>query len=324
MLALQRSAGNAAMNALLAGRMRFPGKQAVTDIDGALRELRRDEPAVDMVEKGLKAAKAAGVPVDLEGMRPPPSALAVTTTGFGPGNVPAKKPVPPPKKVPAVSPLGRAGAKRAAPGGQGKAGAKPAAGRWRRWRPRREQPAALAADALLQPPVRPSGVRPEDDPAFTQVTGKVKAHRAGEAGASAGQRRRPRRPRTRRCRRRATSARRPRRPRPTRWMPSGRASFDKKAFIEAVKAAIEAKSPKTLKEADNYKSSGKAGEVKADVKGLVTQGKEGQTADIKAATEAPPDQSKADPEAGHADGAGAAGAGGADPGDRCGAEAGAG
>ena len=29
-------------------------------------------------------------------------------------------------------------------------------------------------------------------------------------------------------------------------------SFDKKAFIAAVKTAIEAKSPKTLKEADNY------------------------------------------------------------------------
>ena len=72
-------------------------------------------------------------------------------------------------------------------------------------------------------------------------------------------------------------------------------SFDKKAFIAAVKAAIEAKSPKTLKEADNYKSSGKAGEVKGDVKGLVTQGKEGQANDIKAATDAPPDQSKAVP-----------------------------
>src|SRR4029450_6616557 len=59
-LALQRSAGNAAVNALLAGRMRFPGDQAVADIDGALRELKRDEPAADTVEKGLKAAKAAG------------------------------------------------------------------------------------------------------------------------------------------------------------------------------------------------------------------------------------------------------------------------
>ena len=64
-------------------------------------------------------------------------------------------------------------------------------------------------------------------------------------------------------------------------------TFDKKAFIAAVKAAIEAKSPKTLKEADDYKSSGKAGEVKGEVKGLVTEGKEGQTKDIEAATEAP-------------------------------------
>ncbi len=72
-------------------------------------------------------------------------------------------------------------------------------------------------------------------------------------------------------------------------------TFDKKAFIASVKAAIEAKSPKTLKEADNYKESGKAGEVKGEVKGLVTEGKEGQAKDIEAATEAPPDQSKAVP-----------------------------
>ena len=77
-----------------------------------------------------------------------------------------------------------------------------------------------------------------------------------------------------------------------------------------MKAAIEAKSPKTLKEADNYKESGKAGEVKGEVKGLVTQGKEGQAKDIETATAAPPDPSKAVAEAGHADGPGAAGAGG--------------
>ena len=72
-------------------------------------------------------------------------------------------------------------------------------------------------------------------------------------------------------------------------------SFDKKAFIAAVKTAIEAKSPKTLKEADDYAESGKAGEVKGEVKGLVTQGKEGESKDIEAATGAPPDQSKAVP-----------------------------
>jgi hypothetical protein len=72
-------------------------------------------------------------------------------------------------------------------------------------------------------------------------------------------------------------------------------TFDKQAFIAAVKAAIEAKSPKNLEEADEYKKSGKAGEAKGEVKGLVTQGKAGQAKDIEAATAAPPDPSKAVP-----------------------------
>src|SRR6478609_6537385 len=111
LLALQRSAGNAAVSALMAGKLRSPGEQAVTDIDAALREIRRDEPLIDTVEKGLNAAKAAGVPVDLEGPKPPASALAVTKTGFGPGAVAEKRPVPAPKPVPAVNPLGKAAAK---------------------------------------------------------------------------------------------------------------------------------------------------------------------------------------------------------------------
>ena len=101
-------------------------------------------------------------------------------------------------------------------------------------------------------------------------------------------------------------------------------SFDKKAFIAAVKAAIEAKSPKTLKEADNYQESGKAGEVKGEVKGLVTQGKEGQAKDIEAATEAPPDQSKAVAKPVTPMTAEAARPGGADRGCGGGAQAGAG
>ena len=146
----------------------------------------------------------------------------------------------------------------------------------------------------MQPPVPPSGVRPEADPAFTAVTGKVKA---------TGREKRAHPPATAKAKEAQDAA----------VPPSGDVgsqakaakadsmdaqrpgSFDKKAFIAAVTAAIEAKSPKTLKEADNYKSSGKAGEVKGEVKGLVSQGKEGQAADIKAATDAPPDQSKAVP-----------------------------
>ncbi|WP_395403614.1 hypothetical protein ACHMXB_05930 [Arthrobacter sp. UC242_113] len=140
----------------------------------------------------------------------------------------------------------------------------------------------------------PIPVRPEEDPAFRQVTGTIsgfaqsrKAHppaasKAREAQAAAlppsddvaGQ---------------AKAAK-------VDAMDAQQAgSFDKKAFIAAVKAAIDSKSPKTLQEADEYKKSGKAGEAKGQVKGLVTQGKEGQAKDIEAATAAPPDQSKAVP-----------------------------
>ena len=66
LFALQRAAGNSAVSALMAGRFKSSG-DAVADIDGALREVRGDEPNLEIVEKGLKATKAAGIPVDLEG-----------------------------------------------------------------------------------------------------------------------------------------------------------------------------------------------------------------------------------------------------------------
>ncbi len=292
LVGLQRAAGNAAVNALIAGRLKFPGAEAVKDIDAGLRELRRDEPAIDTVEKGLKRAKAAGVPVELEGPKPPPSALAVTKTGFGPASVAPKKPVPPTKPVPKVSPLGKAAAKRAKAGGGGPRGAAPpAAPTGGGGGGTTAIPAApLSADQLLQPPVAPKSVAPDQDPAFKQVTGNVKAFardkRAHPPAASKAKEAQD-----------AALA-------PTDDM-AGQAkaakadtmdaqqagSFDNKAFIAAVKAAIEAKSPKTLTEADDYAKSGKAGEVKGEVKGLVTQGKEGQAKDIETATAAPPDTS---------------------------------
>ncbi len=290
-LALQRSAGNSAVGALMAAKFRSPGGQGGADIDAALTEVRRDDPVIDTVEKGLKAAQAVGIPVDLEGPKPPASALAVTMTGFGPGSVAEKKVVPPPKPVPAVNPLGKAAAKPPHPGGPGsadRAAAPPMSGADTSMM----SPATPSADQLLQEPVPPEDVRPHDDPAFTQVTGHVasfakvkKAHppaasKAREAQAAAlaptgdipGQ--------AKAAKVDAMDA-----------QPAG--SFDKKAFIAAVKTAIEAKSPKTLKEADDYKESGKAGEVKGDIKGLVTSGKEGQAKDIETATNAPPDESKA-------------------------------
>jgi len=294
-LALQRYAGNAAVSALVAAKLKSPGEQAVTEIDAALKEIRRDEPAIDTVEKGLKAAKAAGVPVDLEGPKPPPSALAVTTTGFGPESVPVKKPVPPPKPVPAVNPLGRAAAKagvrgKGAPGG-GAPTAAPARGGAAA---PTTGPAPLSADQLLQPPVAPTAVRPADDPAFTQVKHNVKGFaKAKKAHPPAASKAKEAQDAALAPTDDLTGQAKSAKVDTMDAQPPG--SFDKKAFIAAVKAAIEAKSPKTLKEADNYKESGKAGEVKGEVKGLVTQGKEGQAKDIETATEAPPDQSKAVP-----------------------------
>ncbi|TDO47271.1 phage-related protein [Kribbella sp. VKM Ac-2527] len=294
LLGLQRAAGNAAVNALLAAKLKSPGDQAISEIDSALREIKQDEPAIDTVEKGLKQAKAAGVPVDLEGPKPPPSALAVTTTGFGPSAVPAKKPVPPPKPVPKKSPLGKAASKAPKVGGSGGGGG--AAGPVAAGGAGAAAPeiAPLAGEQLLQPPVRPTGVRPEEDPAFTQVTsgvkGFAKAKRAHPPAASKAKEAQdaalaPTDDLTGQAKAAKADTMDAQQP----------GTFDKKAFIAAVKTAIEAKSPKTLKEADNYKESGKAAEVKGDVKGMVTQGKEGQAKDIEAATEAPPDQSKAVP-----------------------------
>ncbi|MGH2771143.1 MAG: phage tail protein [Actinomycetota bacterium] len=71
-------------------------------------------------------------------------------------------------------------------------------------------------------------------------------------------------------------------------------TFDKAAFMAAVRKAIEAKAPKNLDEADKFASSGNA-DVKGEVTGKVTQSREGATKDIKEKTEQPPDPSKAKP-----------------------------
>ncbi|WP_405823636.1 hypothetical protein OG705_27205 [Streptomyces sp. NBC_00838] len=69
--------------------------------------------------------------------------------------------------------------------------------------------------------------------------------------------------------------------------------FDKAAFIEAVNKAIDAQAPKNLDEADKFSKSGKADQVKAEVDGKVTDGKESSAEDIDTATKAPPDTSAA-------------------------------
>ncbi|MFC8828866.1 hypothetical protein ACFT9I_26355 [Streptomyces sp. NPDC057137] len=69
--------------------------------------------------------------------------------------------------------------------------------------------------------------------------------------------------------------------------------FDKEAFVDAVNKAIDAQAPKNLDEADKFSKSGKADQVKAEVDGKVTDGKESSAEDIDTATKAPPDTSAA-------------------------------
>ncbi|WP_245233996.1 hypothetical protein [Mycobacterium sp. PS03-16] len=294
MVQLQRSAGNAAVNALLAAKFRGPDSDARAALDAALVETRRDEPTLNVVEKGLKAAKGLGIPVELEGPKPPASALAATVTGFGPAAVATKKPVPPPKRVPAVNPLGKAAARRPALKGRAPAGSAP--GPVRGGPATAAGPSALSADQLMQPPVRPKPVSPRSDPAFSQVTGSVKAFAkvkkahppaAAKATEAQGAAQAPSDDLVGQAKAAKVDT--------MDAQPAG--TFDKKAFIAAVKAAIEAKSPKTLEEADSQAKAGggKAGEVKGEVKGLVSQGKDGQTKDVATATAAAPDTSTSVP-----------------------------
>jgi hypothetical protein len=74
-------------------------------------------------------------------------------------------------------------------------------------------------------------------------------------------------------------------------------TFDKAAFIAAVAKAIDAAAPKNPEEATKFKDSGKTAEVKQQVSGLVTKGKDDSAHEIKTATTAAPDSSAAKPKA---------------------------
>jgi len=72
-------------------------------------------------------------------------------------------------------------------------------------------------------------------------------------------------------------------------------TFDKQAFVKAVKEAIQAATPQSLQQVEDFKSSNKAGEVKGKVSNLVTKGKDASAKDIKETSQATPDASKANP-----------------------------
>jgi hypothetical protein len=71
------------------------------------------------------------------------------------------------------------------------------------------------------------------------------------------------------------------------------AGFDKAAFIAAVNAAIAKQAPRNLDEADKFAGSGKADQVKAEVLGKVTSGKDASAKDVTDRTKEAPDPGRA-------------------------------
>jgi hypothetical protein len=145
-------------------------------------------------------------------------------------------------------------------------------------------------------PTAPQPAAPTDDPRFTKVTGDVddasrkeKAHPSGKTkvaeaqGAAAGP------PNEVKALAGASQVDK---------MGAAKAgTFDKAAFIAAVAKAIDAAAPKNPEEATKFKDSGKTAEVKQQVSGLVTKGKDDSAQEIKTATTAAPDSSGAKPKA---------------------------
>lgn len=150
------------------------------------------------------------------------------------------------------------------------------------------------AAPCAEPPAKPPPRAPEDDPRFKAVTEKIhqiaareKKHpppkaKAAEAQAAAEPPQNERLSKAAATQVEAMSRQKP-------------GTFDKKAFMAAVRQAIEAATPRSLEEADNFKESGKVAQVKARVSGLVAKGKEGAEKDIKEKTAEPPDPSKVPP-----------------------------
>ena len=79
MLALQRQAGNAAVGALMAAKLKSPGEQPAAGIDAALKEIRKNDPAIATVEKGLEAASSTDVVLELKVPKVPVATLAAKT-----------------------------------------------------------------------------------------------------------------------------------------------------------------------------------------------------------------------------------------------------
>jgi hypothetical protein len=142
------------------------------------------------------------------------------------------------------------------------------------------------------PPVAPPGVTPAEDPKFQSLKKDVaagarsaKAHPpvAGEVKRAQDAAVAP--PDDKEAQAKAAKAGKMDGAKP--------AGFDKAGFIAAVNAAIAKQAPKNLDEADKFATSGKADQIKSEVMGNVTQGKDASAKDVTDKTKEPPDPSRA-------------------------------
>ncbi|MFD4139665.1 hypothetical protein [Streptomyces sp. NPDC058572] len=141
-------------------------------------------------------------------------------------------------------------------------------------------------------PVAPTGLTPETDPRFQKVAGDIRAKKNALAAH----------PSTSSQVKAAQDAAKPPGDDKEAQAKAAQAgemgaakpgTFDKEAFVAAVSAAIAAKAPKSLDEADKFTQSGKTDEIKSQVSGQVKAGKEGSAKDITEKTAKAPDESKA-------------------------------
>ncbi|WP_051182782.1 phage tail protein [Nocardia vinacea] len=152
--------------------------------------------------------------------------------------------------------------------------------------------AGEGASACLPPTVAPTPMTPKQDPKFAAATDQVaaesaaaKAHPAPAREVKAAQDAAVAPADDKEAQAKAAH---------TATMAAAKpAGFDKAGFIAAVNAAIAAKAPKNLDEADKFATSGKADQVKNEVLGKVSAGKEASAKNVADTTEATPDTSVA-------------------------------
>lgn len=153
---------------------------------------------------------------------------------------------------------------------------------------------AVQRDAVAcpAPPVPPPGITAAEDPKFQSLTKDIKTkakaaktHAPAAAEAKKAQEAAVAPPDDKEAQAKAAQADTMGAAKP--------GGFDKAAFIAAVSQAIAQQRPRTNEDAQQFSSSGRAGQIKSQVVGMVGQGKQQSARDIAEKTAQPPDPGKA-------------------------------